>query len=183
MDSIETKRLLLRPIRAEDAQQIYDCWASDPAVTRFLTWEPHASVADTGKIVAVWLQEYEKPDCYRYGLELKATGALIGTIDVVGYHHGNPVIGYASGRAYWNNGYMTEALAAFRDRLLADGHDTLVIEAVAENTGSNRVIEKCGFTFVGSYQQALSPAKPEPVTVNSYRLWRNGPPADLQFRP
>lgn len=112
MKELETERLLLRHIRRDDAQRIFDCWASDPEVTRYLTWQPHASVAVTEAIVARWLADYDKPDTYRYGIELRETGELIGMIDVVGYHHGNPVIGYCSGRAYWGNGYMTEALKA-----------------------------------------------------------------------
>ena len=116
MKELETERLLLRHIRRDDAQRIYDCWASDPEVTRYLTWQPHASVAVTEAIVARWLADYDKPDTYRYGIELRETGEMIGMIDVVGYHHGNPVIGYCSGRAYWGNGYMTEG------RLFDDPH-------------------------------------------------------------
>ena len=172
MKELETERLLLRHIRRDDAQRIFDCWASDPEVTRYLTWQPHASVAVTEAIVARWLAEYEQPDCYRYGIELRETGELIGMIDVVGYHHGNPVIGYCSGRAYWGNGYMTEALKALCAALFEAGYSMIRIEAVRENIGSNRVIQKAGFRFANSREQPMSESKPEIVTINSYYLTR-----------
>ena len=93
-------------------------------------------------------------------------------IDVVGYHHGNPVIGYCSGRAYWGNGYMTEALRAVCAALFAEGYETIVIEAVEENIASNRVIQKAGFSYVGSRQQPQSASKPQLVTIRSYRLYK-----------
>ena len=172
MKELETERLLLRHIRRDDAQRIYDCWASDPEVTRYLTWQPHASVAVTEAIVARWLADYDKPDTYRYGIELRETGELIGMIDVVGYHHGNPVIGYCSGRAYWGNGYMTEALKALCAALFEAGYSMIRIEAVRENIGSNRVIQKAGFRFANSREQPMSESKPEIVTINSYYLPR-----------
>ena len=172
MKELETERLLLRRIRREDAQRIFDCWASDPEVTRYLTWQPHASVAVTNAVMDRWLADYDKPDTYRYGIELRETGELIGMIDVVGYHHGNPVIGYCSGRAYWGNGYMTEALKALCAALFEAGYSMIRIEAVRENIGSNRVIQKAGFRFANSREQPMSESKPEIVTINSYYLPR-----------
>lgn len=172
MKELETERLLLRHIRRDDAQRIFTYWASDPEVTRYLTWQPHASVAVTEAIVERWLADYDKPDTYRYGIELRETGELIGMIDVVGYHHGNPVIGYCSGRPTWGRGYMTEALKALCTALFADGYPMIRIEAVRENVGSNRVIRKAGFRFANSREQAMSEGKPEIVTINSYYLPR-----------
>ncbi|MBQ5977682.1 MAG: GNAT family N-acetyltransferase [Oscillospiraceae bacterium] len=172
MKELETERLLLRKVRREDAQRIFDCWASDPEVTRYLTWQPHASVAMTKAVMDRWLADYDKPDTYRYGIELRETGELIGMIDVVGYHHGNPVIGYCSGRAYWGNGYMTEALKALCAALFEAGYSMIRIEAVRENIGSNRVIQKAGFRFANSREQPMSESKPEIVTINSYYLPR-----------
>lgn len=170
MKELETKRLKLRAVTAADVQAIFDNWASDAEVVKYLTWDAHESVAVTEEVMKFWLAEYKKDDCYRYGIERKDDGELMGMIDVVGYHHGNPVIGYCSGRKYWNCGYMTEALRAVVEQLFSDGYKTIVIEAVKENIGSNRVIEKAGFKLVDSRTEQLSQSKPEIVTINSYRL-------------
>ncbi len=34
---METERLVLRPFQVQDAQQMFENWASDEEVTRFLT--------------------------------------------------------------------------------------------------------------------------------------------------
>ncbi len=170
MRELETARLRLRKVCVSDAQAIFENWASDDEVTKYITWNTHKSLEDTNRILGIWLKEYEQKPCYRYGIERKEDGVLMGMIDVVGFRHGNPVIGYCSGRAYWNNGYMTEALRAVIDELFNDGYETIVIEAIRENIGSNRVIEKAGFTFVGIEERPLSHFKPQIVTINSYLL-------------
>ena len=173
MRELNTERLHLRYLTAGDAQTMFDTWTSDPEVPKYMTWNVHEDVSETKRILEGWLNEYGKPDCFRYGIELKSTGELIGMIDVVGYRDGCPDIGYCSGKRFWGNGYMTEALKSVRDELFANGYDTLLIEAVKENTGSNRVIQKCGFELTGSELKSLSGIKPEPVMINSYRLKRN----------
>lgn len=170
MRELKTERLLLRYITREDVPAIYEGWANDPEVARYVTWNAHEDISVTEKIMDFWLEEYKKPDCCRYGIERLSDGALMGMIDVVGYHHGNPVIGYCSGRKYWGNGYMTEALKAVTEDLFSDGYETIRIEAVRENIGSNRVIHKAGFEFVGSREEQISEIKPEIMTINSYHL-------------
>ncbi len=172
MKELQTERLRLRAVRRGDVQRIYDFWASDPEVTKYLTWLPHASVEVTSLVMDHWLAEYDKPDTYRYGIELKESGELIGMIDVVGYRGGDPVIGYCSGRPAWGHGYMTEALKAVCAMLFDEGFRTILIQAVEENIGSNRVIQKAGFTFTGSVRQPQSAIKPQIVTLNEYRLDR-----------
>jgi len=173
MEFIETERLRLRAITRSDVQSIFYNWASDPEVTKYLAWEPHKSISDTHSIMDYWLEEYKKGNCYRYGIERKSDKELMGMIDVVGYHHNNPVIGYCIGKEFWNHGYMTEALKSFVDELIKDGYSVIVIEAVKENIGSNRVIVKNGFEFVGSREAELSELKPQIVTFNSYRFYVN----------
>ena len=51
MREIETDRLLLRRLNENDAQAIFDNWACDPEVTRYLTWLPHNSIDLTKAIL------------------------------------------------------------------------------------------------------------------------------------
>ena len=44
-DCFATDRMRLRPIVMADAEPILQAYATDPAVTRFLTWRPHRGVA------------------------------------------------------------------------------------------------------------------------------------------
>ena len=58
------------------------------------------------------------------------------------------------------------------EELFADGYKTILIGAIKENIGSNRVIEKCGFMFEKSIDERMSYCKPEIVTKNYYRIDR-----------
>ncbi|MBQ9383587.1 MAG: GNAT family N-acetyltransferase [Ruminiclostridium sp.] len=170
MRETETARLKLRRVGEDDIGAIFEGWANDPEVTKYLTWHPHKSIEDTRMVMDYWLSEYNKESCFRWGIELKENGTLIGMIDVVGYEGGVPVIGYCSARKYWNRGYMTEALRAVANELFENGFSEIKAEAVEENGASNRVIQKAGFEYVESRNSPLSLVKPEMVTLNSYRL-------------
>lgn len=43
----ETARYHLRRVELNDAKAIFDSYATDADVTRFLGWKPHRSLADT----------------------------------------------------------------------------------------------------------------------------------------
>ena len=53
--------------------------------TRMLRKVYTESVEETKGIVALWVEQYEKPERINFAIELKDTGELIGGIDVVGY--------------------------------------------------------------------------------------------------
>jgi RimJ/RimL family protein N-acetyltransferase len=65
---------------------------------------------------------------------------------------GRRFVGYWIGREYWGRGVATEALASFLE------HETrrpLHAYVAAQNLGSIRVLEKCGFHRVGESTKAL----------------------------
>lgn len=168
MINLHTKRLNLRQITMSDCEQIFSCWASDEEVTKYLTWHAHKNIETTKNVVKSWISEYKNNACYRWGIELKGTNKLIGIIDIVDYISNDPVIGYVLGKAYWNNGYMTEALKSVLDKLFRDGYSRILIEADERNIGSNSVIIKNGFQFIKKETKQCSPLKPEIVTTNWY---------------
>ena len=126
---IETPRLHLRRFTVEDAPAMFRNWASDPEVTRYLTWQPHPSVTDTEATLARWAADYEKPDTYRWCMEWKATGEVIGSIDVVDGNDNvrRAEIGYCMSRRFWGQGIMTEALIAVEDYLFSKARKVLLI--------------------------------------------------------
>src|ERR1700738_5039668 len=46
-DTFQTARLTLRSIAMEDAGPIFEGWAQDTDVTRFLIWQPHQDRSET----------------------------------------------------------------------------------------------------------------------------------------
>ena len=172
--TLETERLILRAVTDNDTAAIYNTWCCDPEVAKYMTWNAHKSIEDTRMVMDYWLSEYGKEDCYRWGIALKRNGELIGMIDVNGYDDdGYPMIGYCSGKRFWGNGYMTEALIAVRDLLIKEGYKELRISAVDDNKGSNRVIQKAGFEYTETRNVIHSPMKPDLVTMNYYIYRKN----------
>lgn len=102
--TIETDRLILRRFQMEDAEKMYQNWASDPEVTKFLTWPTHESVEVTKKVLESWISDYEKPDDYQWCMALKESGEPIGSISVVAQNEKaeSAEIGYCIGKAYWH---------------------------------------------------------------------------------
>ena len=167
---LETERLLLRKIKKEDAPAIYNNWAKDKEVTKFLTWNPHENVEQTEKIVDLWLEEYKNPKTHRFGIVLKETNELIGMIDVVNYIDDCPEIGYVLSKNYWGKGIMTEACIKFCEYLFEQGFNKLIIKAHKDNIGSNIVIKKSGFTYTHEETKPCSKVKPELVVTNNYEM-------------
>lgn len=153
---LETARLVLRPFTVEDAPAMYATWAADPAVTRWMRWEPHRDVAETQALLQGWVQDYADPLFYNWAVTLQ-DGTLIGAIGVVRGEQGEyweP--GYAFGQAFWGRGYATEALRAVADHLFAEqGLEVLHCCHAVENPASGVVQRHVGFhrTHTGVYHK------------------------------
>ena len=167
--TLETNRLLLRPFEENDAIAIFNNWASDPEVTKYLTWNHHSDIKQTNEILSIWLKQYEKPERINFGIVLKETNELIGGIDVVGYIEGVPVIGYCISRKHWNNGYTTEAFKKVIEFLFSLDHKTIRVDAMVDNIASNKVILKCGGKYVNTYEEFI-PSKNKIDKINSYTI-------------
>ena len=82
--SIETKRLLLRPFLESDAQAMYDNWASRPDNLLHVTWDAHESPEVTQQSIARWVENYQNMDFYKWAICLKENPEqVLGDISVV----------------------------------------------------------------------------------------------------
>jgi RimJ/RimL family protein N-acetyltransferase len=65
---LRTERLISRKLRMDDAQAIFEAYATDPLVARFMTWRVHRGVQETESFVtaplcrARWFQMVAKQD-------------------------------------------------------------------------------------------------------------------------
>lgn len=60
-ETIAATRLTLRRFNKEDAKDIYEGYATDVEVTRYLTWLPHSSIKETSVLLDMWIAEYDDP--------------------------------------------------------------------------------------------------------------------------
>lgn len=151
--TIETERLILRRFAVEDAEQMYENWASDAEVTKFLLWPTHADVEATRKLLGSWVDAYEKEDKYEWCIVLKEKNEPIGSIGAVGLNEKvkSAEVGYCIGRAYWHKGYTSEALAAVMKFLLEEvGVERIEARHDPKNPHSGDVMKKCGLRYEGT---------------------------------
>ena len=149
---LETRRLILRQMKVSDAEGMFNNWASDPEVTKFLTWPPHASLEVTKKTVESWVNRYSDPAFYNWAIELKDEGVVVGNISTVRMNESveSADIGYCMGKAWWGQGIMAEALKAVIDYLFAEvGLNRVAACHDKNNPNSGRVMDKAGMQVEG----------------------------------
>ena len=155
--TLETKRLILRKIAETDAEAMYRNWASDPEVTRYLTWPTHTDRSVTKEVIKSWVANYEKEEYYHWVITCKAQGdEPIGTIHgLVNDDLDMITIGYCIGRAWWHRGIMSEAAQAvigfFFDEV---GANSICSYHDPNNPHSGMVMKHCGMKYEGTRRAA-----------------------------
>ena len=155
--TIETERLILRKFRAEDAQAMFNNWASDDEVTKFLTWPTYKNVDDLKKYIDYLLNNYMNNQFYDWAIEFKEIGEPIGSIGVVDINENTQLVhvGYCIGRAWWHMGITSEAFAAVIKFMFEKvGVNRIESRHDPNNPNSGRVMLKCGLKYEGTLRQA-----------------------------
>ena len=150
--TMETQRLILRKATRKDGEAMFRNWASDPDVTKYLTWPTHDNVEVSQWVVDSWIQGYEKDDFYQWMIVPKDLGEPIGTISVVAKHvdAGELELGYCIGKNWWHRGIMSETLEAVIDYLFAEvGARRITARHDMNNPNSGAVMKKCGMHCEG----------------------------------
>jgi len=157
LPTLETPRLMLRPITLDDVLDIF-AYASDAEVTRYLRWGPHQTLAQTESYVCGVLQEYAEDRDGPWGIVDKITNRLVGHIHLMALsaQHHKAEIGFVLARSCWNNGLATETLL----HVLAYVFETLGLHRVegfslVDNGAAMRVMEKAGMQKEGVLRDYL----------------------------
>ncbi|MBV9958558.1 MAG: GNAT family N-acetyltransferase [Acidobacteria bacterium] len=167
---IETARLVLRKPVAEDATAIFEAYAQDELVARYLTWPPHENVEVTERVVAGCIAAWEGGARFPYVIELRETGAVVGMIEMR-HDEFRVDVGYVLAREHWGRGLMTEALREIVAWALSQEKIYRVSATCdTENAGSARVLEKAGMQREGILRRrAVHPnMSPEPRDCYCY---------------
>lgn len=154
---LKTSRLLLRPFDISDAKRVQDL-AGDIKVATHTLNIPHPY--EDG-MAEGWINTHkehlEQDKTVTYAVIMNETQELIGAISLMlNLKHKKAEIGYWFGVPYWNNGYCTEATTEIiKFGFLQLGLNKIIACAMAENTGSWRVMEKAGMGFEGIRRQEV----------------------------
>lgn len=156
MDKLETRRLLLRPWRIEDAEDMF-AYAKCPEVGPNAGWKPHESVEESEGILKEWISG--NSDGLIWALEDKESHKVIGSVGLHedGHRTGVPdcrMLGYVLSKEFWGKGLMTEAANAAMEYAFGTLKVKLLsVQHFAFNQRSKRVIEKCGFHYEGKLRR------------------------------
>lgn len=155
-ECLHTERLVLREPRIADAQAIFETYAQDNEVSRYLVWRPSASVKETEDFIAGCVRDFGIGWRRAYVLALcGSTERPIGMLDARLSSH-RVELGYVLARSHWGRGLMPEAVRAVVSAALAL---SAVFRAQAvcdvENRASARVLEKCGFVLEGRLERYI----------------------------
>jgi RimJ/RimL family protein N-acetyltransferase len=154
-ETFETARLLLRPAIKEDAHAIFEKYAQDTRVTRYLSWLPHKSIDETYAYLARYHGPWNERSVFLWALIRKEDDQFTGALEARINGH-QMSLGYVLAQSEWGKGYMPEAVRAVIDWAMTQP-DIYRIWAVCdvENPASARVMEKVGMEREGILRRWL----------------------------
>ena len=149
--ALATERLLLRRLAAADAAALHAVF-SDPEVMRYWSSPAWSTIDQADQYIAGADAGLASGAMLRLGIEIAATGQLIGQVALYSFDQQNRRcdVGYALGRAHWGKGYLGEALAALLDHgFVALNLNRVEADIDPRNAASARALERLGFRHEG----------------------------------
>lgn len=137
-NTLETKRLILRPLSMDDFAAVHS-WASNPLNTRYMAWGPNDEEETRGFLNSVRSGK-------DFAVVLKPNGVVIGSCGIYPDEAGDAAeLGWILHKDYWKRGYGTE----LGGELIRYGFEDLKLRRIfapcaAVNYGSFRVMERNG---------------------------------------
>lgn len=153
--TIQTERLLLRRPKAGDAAAIFERYASDPEVCRYLAWPTHRSLEDTRAFLELSDAEWERWPAGPFLILSLADGALLGSTGLAFEQPQCASTGYVLAKDAWGQGIATEAVMAMRETATSLGVTRLYACCHPQHRASRRVLEKAGFELEGRQRRRL----------------------------
>ncbi|MEU0101636.1 GNAT family N-acetyltransferase [Streptomyces sp. NPDC006267] len=153
---LETDRLVLGPVTEADASGLL-ALDSDPAVMRYINGgRPTSPEGIRDRTLPRLLHDHPCTGTRGFwAAREKGTGDFLGWFELRPLDDHDPAVvelGYRLNRAAWGRGYATEGARALVDKGFTDlGVRRVTANTMAVNTGSRRVMEKTGLTFLRAY--------------------------------
>jgi RimJ/RimL family protein N-acetyltransferase len=141
---MQTERLVMRGLRVEDAEALHPMY-SDVDANTYGTHPATTTIAETREQMA---KRVADTTWRAWAITLKGDDTAIGTVACYEKRQGKVTeIGYILKRAYWGNGYVTEAVAAMIDLLFSEGQRRIFADTDPDNAPSIAVAKRLGFTL------------------------------------
>ncbi len=148
---ITTDRLVLRPLRIEDAADMFT-YSQDEAVARPGMWIPYGSFAECARHVENLVKSYETGLMW-WAMEHRIDGKVIGRVELSEWNKrdARAELSYALKRAYWGQGLMSEAtLIAAEYGWTEMKLHRLAATVLRNNEASKKILQKLGMVQEGT---------------------------------
>ena len=149
--SLETERLLIRPLDMADAPVLHEKITGDPDVMRVSPEGASPSLEKTREDLAKVMARENEWHCTSWAVVEKETGQLVGTCGLIPVEGKGPDIEltYYFAKDVWGRGYCTEAVRAVLDYGFDElGIDPILAMTFPDHKASWRVMEKAGMRYV-----------------------------------
>ena len=151
---LETDQLILRRYRPEDADDLYKCLGTDPAMFQYSGWNPYATPEMAQQTVRSFIARYD--DEHFYSWVMDADDVLVGTIGAYDYQDDRIEVGFSVIPGWQGRGLATEALKKVLEYLTEnEGISCVTAWCASENIGSKRVLEKAGMKLIIAEKDGL----------------------------
>lgn len=170
---ITTERLILRRFKHTDKDDVFNNWANDENVTKYLAWTAHSDTEVTEQILKSWIDSYEDMAFYQWAIVPKEYGKAIGSISVISVsnNHKKCEIGYCSGAEFWGKGFMSESLQGILKHLFGKvGFKRIQAIHDVDNPASGKVMIKAGMKQEGILRNYLTNNQGNHVNCSIYSI-------------
>ena len=152
--NIQTERLLLRRFTIDDAQAMFDNWASDEKTVKYSSRKLHKDVDETKTILKSWISKYSDLSYYHWVIVYEGTPVGAINLHALSNDDMNCRIAFSIGSKWWNKGITTEATRAVIDFAFnkLNMHRIAALHS-ATNVASGRVMQKAGMTYEGAMRK------------------------------
>lgn len=156
--TVETERLILRPIAFQDMEGIYQL-DTDPEIHKYLIHQSLSSKKQALERIEFIQAQYRRHGVGRWAMIEKTSGCFTGWAGIkfidkeLNKHIHFYDVGYRLLKAYWGKGYATEATKASLTFAFSKlGAETVYGHAHHENLASRNVLEKAGLIYKETFQ-------------------------------
>ena len=166
---ILTERLRLRPPEPDDAEAIFERYAGDPSVGRYLAWPIHETLADTRLFLNFSAAQWAEWPAGPY--LVFENERLIGSTGLAFETATRASTGYVFAVDAWGRGYATECTLAMKSLAGALSIKRLYAGVHPEHEPSARVLEKAGFRDDGIAKACCEFPNMAPGVLADVRLY------------
>ncbi len=124
---------------------MFQAYASDPDVTRYLSWATHRTVTDTLAFIAFSEAQWAESGVGPYLICDPTTAVILGSTGLAVDAPGVAMTGYVLARSAWGRGYATEVLQAMVEVGRALGLRRVYALCHPDHRASSHVLTKGGF--------------------------------------